>query len=112
MTDNITPSVAETIIREELEKAASLISGARRLMAEGRSVDLSAVEDRVRTITTAFQSAPDVVQSSYKEHLGVLLEILDSLQIDLETRHKALEEGMKNIRHREARNAYGPKDKP
>ena len=112
MADNITPSVVETIIREELEKAASLISGARRLMAEGRSVDLSAVEDRIRTITTAVQSAPDAVQSTYKEHLTVLLEILDSLQVDLETRHKALEESMKNIRHREARSAYGPKDKP
>ena len=112
MTDSISPSMAETIIREELEKAASLISGARRLMAEGRSVDLSAVEDRIRTITTAVQSAPDAVQSTYKEHLTVLLEILDSLQIDLETRHKALEEGLKNIRQREARSAYGPKDKP
>jgi hypothetical protein len=112
MTDNSTPLVAETVIREELEKAASLISGARRLMAEGRSVDLSAVEDRVRTITTAVQSAPDAVQSAYKEHLSVLLDILDALEIDLENRHKTLEEGMKSIRHREARGAYGPKDKP
>lgn len=112
MSANKIPSGVETVIREELEKAASLISGARRLMAEGRSVDLSALEERVRTITDAVQTAPDAVQSAYKEHLGVLLEILDALQSDLERQHKTLEEGVKSIKHREARGAYGPKDKP
>lgn len=105
------PTDAATVIKDELEKTASLISGARRLMAEGRSVDLSALEDRVRTIADAVQNAPVDVQDSYKEHLGVLVEILDALEGDLEGQHKALEEGLKNIKHREAHGAYGPKDK-
>lgn len=111
MTDNGAPSGTEKIIREELEKAASLISGARRLMAEGRSVDLSALEDRVRTIAAAVQDAPGEIQDAYKEHLGVLVEILDALEADLQSQHKALEEGMKTIKHREAHGAYGAKDK-
>lgn len=103
---------AETVVRQELEKAASLISGARRLMAEGRSVELGALEDRVRTITTTLHDMPADTQSRYKEHLEVLLEILDSLQTDMEDRHKALEDGLDAIKRREATGAYGQKDKP
>lgn len=105
------PTEGEKIIREELEKTASLVVGARRLMAEGRSVDLNALEERVRTITAAVQSAPATLQSTYKEHLGVLVEILDALERDIEGQHKALEEGLKSIKHREAHGAYGSKDK-
>lgn len=111
MTDTGTPADADEIIRQELEKAASLIAGARRLMAEGRSVDLTALEDRVRTIAAAVQDAPGEVQETYREHLGVLVEVLDALQGDLEGQHKALEEGMKSIKQREAHGAYGTKDK-
>lgn len=111
MTDNDSPPGAEQIVRAELEKAASLISGARRLMAEGRSVDLSALEERVRTIAAAVKDAPDEVQATYKEHLGALVDVLDALEGDLQDQHKALEEAMKTIKHREAHGAYGPKDK-
>jgi len=111
MTHTPPPNGAERIIREELEKTASLISGARRLMAEGRSVDLSALEDRVRTITDAMQNAPADVQTTYTDHLSALLDILDALQGDLESQHKALEEGLKTIKTREAHGAYNPKDK-
>lgn len=95
-------------IREELEKAASLISGARRLMAEGRHVDLSAMEERVRAITQAIAAAPEVA-SAYKEHLQTLVGALDILEQDLQTHHKAMEDGLNTIRHREAHDAYGPK---
>ena len=107
MTDNAPPKQADEVIHEELEKAASLISGARRLMSEGRSVDLSALEERVRTIAAAVQAAPGDVQDTYKEHLSVLVDILDALQTDLESQHKALEDGMKSIKQREAHGAYG-----
>jgi hypothetical protein len=105
------PTEGEQLIREALEKAASLVVGARRLMAEGRSVDLTALEERVRTITSAVQNAPADIQSTYKEHLSVLVEILDTLEHDIEGQHKALEEGLKSIKHREAHGAYGSKDK-
>lgn len=101
----------ENTIREELEKAASLISGARRLMAEGRHVDLSAMEERIRAITQAVSAAPPEIASDYKEHLQTLMEALDVLENDLEAHHKAMEDGLNTIRHREAQDAYSPKKK-
>lgn len=103
---------AEATVRQELEKAASLIAGARRLMAEGRSVELSALEERVRTITSALRAMPEEAQSRYREHLEVLLDILEALETDLEERHKTLQDGLDAIKRREATGAYGPKDKP
>ena len=101
----------EQTIRQELEKAASLITGARRLMAEGRHVDLSAMEERVRRITEAIKTAPDELAVSFKAHLEALLAALDALEHDLESHHAALEDGLNTIRHREAQDAYGPKKK-
>lgn len=99
----------EETIRQELEKAASLISGARRLMAEGRHVDLSAMEERMRAITEAVQAAPPDVAASFKDHLGTLMEALDVLEQELQAHHDALENGINTIKHREAQDAYGPK---
>jgi len=99
----------EELIRQELEKAANLISGARRLMSEGRQVDLSAMEERVRAVTQAVDTAPPEVAREYKDHLLALMEALDVLDHDLQTHHKVLEEGLTTIRHREAEIAYGPK---
>ena len=99
----------EDTIRQELEKAASLITGARRLMAEGRHVNLNAMEERVRVITESFQAAPEDVALRYKEHLETLLEALDALEKDLTAHHEALESGLKTIRQREAMSAYEPK---
>jgi len=101
----------EDTIRQELEKAASLITGSRRLMAEGRHVDLSAMEERIRAITEAVQAAPPDVAANFKEHLGALLEALDALEHDLQAHHRALEDGLSSIKHRTAHDAYGPKKK-
>lgn len=103
--------VFEDTIRQELEKAANLISGARRLMAEGRHVDLSAMEERIRTITEAIQAAPSELASTYKDHLSALLEALDVLDLELKAHHEALESSLQGIKHREAHDAYGPKKK-
>lgn len=112
MSGASSPSPAEQAIREELEKTAALISGARRLMAEGRSVDLSNLEERVKAVTEAVRAAPEDVAAGYKEHLSALLDILDVLEADLETQHAVLEEGLRAIQHRAAHDAYGPKGKP
>lgn len=115
MSDNahLPPKSAELLIRTELEKAASLITGARNLMSEGRSIDLSAVEERVRAVTEAIAAAPPATAATFKEHLNVLVEILDTLQTDLEGQHLALEDGVKTIKHREAAGAYTqPADAP
>ncbi|MEG3618378.1 hypothetical protein V5T82_07940 [Magnetovibrio sp. PR-2] len=102
---------AEELIREELEKAASLITGARQLMAEGRHVELSAMEERIRAVTEAITTAPEAIASNYKDHLVALSAALDALETDLETHQKAREDGLNAIRHREAKDAYGPPKK-
>lgn len=101
----------EDLIREELEKTASLISGARRLMAEGRHVDLSAMEDRVRAITQAITAAAPEVAARYRDHLEALMQALDALETDLQSHHEALQDGLAAIRQREAHDAYKPKKK-
>ncbi|OEJ68707.1 hypothetical protein [Magnetovibrio blakemorei] len=99
----------EELIREELEKTASLISGARRLMAEGRHVDLSAMEDRVRAITQAITAAAPKVAAGYRDHLEALMQALEVLETDLQSHHEALQDGLSAIRQREAHDAYKPK---
>ncbi len=107
---NDTPPDAETIIREEMEKTAALVSGARRLMAEGRCVDLSALEERIKTIVKALHAAPRDVASGYQTHVEVLLEILDVLESDLTEQFCTLENALKALQHRKAMDAYGAKD--
>lgn len=106
------PTEAEARIREELEKAASLISGARRLMTEGRTVELGALEERMRAVSQAVRAAPDDVAQGYKEHLNALMEALDALEADLENQHQALETGLQSIRRREAQGAYAATSPP
>ena len=44
-----------TAVREELEKAVSLVTAARRLLATGTMVDLSALEVKVRFVCTTVE---------------------------------------------------------
>jgi len=97
---------SEQAIRLELEKTASLLTGARDLLTEGRSINLSAVEGRVRSVTEAIAAATPEIAAAFKEHLTVLVDILDTLQTDLEGQHQALTDSMKSIQHREAAGAY------
>lgn len=97
----------EAIIREELAKAASLITASQGLMAEGRSVDLSAIEDRVRIITETVSGAPPDVAASFKDHLTTLLEILDTLEADIEQQQQQLDDNLSSMKRRTATHAYG-----
>ncbi|MFC1674148.1 hypothetical protein ACFL12_08485, partial [Pseudomonadota bacterium] len=69
-----------------------------------------ALDDRMSALNDALQTAPEDVAQSYKEHLDALMEILDALEGDLESHHRATEDGLNRIKHRAAKNAYGPKD--
>ena len=109
MSDKNSPTElsAEQTIRDELEKIAGLITASRHLMTEGRSVDLSAVEERVRIITEAVTEAPPEIASTFKEHLEALFDILNSLQDDLEQSHQTLQDKLKFMARRTATDAYG-----
>lgn len=72
--------------REELAKVSSMVLTARRLVAGGALVDLSALEDRVRAICEAVQQMPVEEGRSLLEELRALISRLDQLAGDLEAR--------------------------
>ena len=72
--------------REELAKVSSLVLTARRLVAGGALVDLSALEDRVRTVCDSVQRMPREEGQGLLDELQALIGRLDQLAGDLEDR--------------------------
>jgi len=72
--------------REELEKVSSLVLTARRLVAGGALVDLSALEERVRAICETVQRMPVEEGRSLLDELHALIGRLNQLAADLEDR--------------------------
>jgi hypothetical protein len=84
MNDEPVTAMAQT--REELAKVSSLVLTARRLVAGGALVDLSALEDRVRVVCEAVQQMPIEEGRGLLEDLRALIGRLDQLAGDLEAR--------------------------
>ena len=72
--------------REELAKVSSLVLTARRLVAGGALVDLSALEDRVRTVCESVQRMPREDGQGLLDELQALISRLNQLAGDLEDR--------------------------
>jgi len=72
--------------REELAKVSSLVLTARRLVAGGTLVDLSALEERVRLICETVQQMPREEGQELLDELQALIGRLDQLAGDLEER--------------------------
>jgi hypothetical protein len=72
--------------REELAKVSSLVLTARRLVASGALVDLTALEERVRLVCESVQQMPVEEGRSMLDDLRALIGRLDSLAADLESR--------------------------
>ena len=85
MSDEFLPDAAGHA-REELAKVSSLVLTARRLVASGALVDLSALEDRVRLICEAVQQMPAEEGRGMLDDLRALISRLDTLAADLEQR--------------------------
>ncbi len=74
-------------VREELEKAASLVTTARRLFATGTMVDLSALNGKIRSVCTALaEGDPDEGRP--------LIPAMESLIADLDLLAEAINERM------------------
>lgn len=74
-------NAAET--RQELEKVSSLVLAARRLLASGALVDLSAIQDRVGAVCDAVQGMPREDGQGLLDELLALIRRLDMLGADL-----------------------------
>lgn len=78
---------APTDVAEELEKAASMVTTARRLLATGTMVDLSALEGKVRSIC-------DALAGMSREDSCALLPVMERLLRDLDRLAEAITERM------------------
>ncbi len=72
--------------REELAKVSSLAMTARRLLAGGKLVDLSALEERVRAVCESVQAMPREEGRNLLDDMRSLINKLDQLTRELEGR--------------------------
>ncbi|MTJ82625.1 MAG: hypothetical protein F8N37_16675 [Telmatospirillum sp.] len=72
--------------REELSKVSSLALTARRLIASGKLVDLSALEERVRAVCETIGSMPREDGQDLIGDMEALIGRLDQLERDLQKR--------------------------
>lgn len=75
---------AATHPREELTKVSSLVLTARRLLASGTLVDLSAIEERVGAVVAAVKAMPPEEGRALVDDLCALIDRLDRLGEDLQ----------------------------
>ena len=66
-------------MREELAKVSSLVFTARKLLATGTLVDLSAIEERVRGVAEAVAEMPQEDGRTLLDDLLALMRRLDGL---------------------------------
>ncbi|CAA7612780.1 hypothetical protein [Magnetospirillum sp. UT-4] len=79
--------MSAVLVAEELEKAASMVTAARRLLATGTMVDLSALEGRVRLIC-------ETLAAMEREEGQALLPVMERLIADLDRLAAAITERM------------------
>lgn len=79
-------------IREELEKASSLVVTARRLLATGTMVDLSALEGKVRFACTELATMEREDGRPLMPLMEALIGELDRLAEAIRERHQPLME--------------------
>jgi len=86
MADNDSPMD----VALEIDKVASVVATARRLLAEGKMVDLSALEDKVRAICEAIRMQPQDEPEHLQEAMRAAIGDLDKLAEDLRDRFGAV----------------------
>jgi len=91
---------------EEVHKVTSLIDTARRLLGEGKSVDLAALEEKVETLCRAIRQAPTGEAKKLSEPLATLIDKLDGLAADLTRQHQSLRAGAGGAISQQAVGAY------
>jgi hypothetical protein len=79
----------EATVREEMEKIYSVVATARRLIGEGRLIDLSAMPTRVQTICATVAALPIEQGKLLAPLLERLIAHLDELAAELTARHRS-----------------------
>ncbi len=93
-------------ILPEVDKVTSLVATARRLLAEQKMVDLSALEGKVRELCDAIRRAPPGETAAGKASLTAILEDLDRLAAELTAQNEDVSAQTVNTVRRQAMDAY------
>lgn len=78
---------------DEVQKVASMVGTARRLLATGTMVDLSALETKVAGLCAAVDRLPRDEGRSLVPSLDALMGSLDRLAADIEAHHRRFQPG-------------------
>ena len=87
-------------IWEELEKAISLVTTARRLIATGARFDLTALEGKIRFVCREAESLEDTESTTMLPVMEALIEDLDHLCQSIETKQQPLAERLADLEGR------------
>ncbi len=97
-----------TDLAQETEKIATLIAAAGRHLAEGKMVDLTALENKVRALCQAIGEAPAGEARGLKGAIEAILRDLDGLEVELTDHLRDLRGEMEGTFRKKAIGAYGP----
>ena len=71
---------------EEANKVVSLIATARKLIGEGKRIDLAALEGKVARLCESVKEAPSGDREELKSAIAAILDDLDRLETELRAR--------------------------
>ncbi len=108
-----TDSEKNSDIATEMDKVASVIATARRMLDEGKMVDLSALGAKVEVLCEGARNAPPAEREALARSMEALVAALDDLAEALKTQFGTLCAESRAPDRTRALNAYGtPKKKP
>ncbi len=90
----------------EADKLTSLVTTARRLLAEKKMVDLSALDGKVRALCDAIRRVPPEDTAAVKAALTDILEGLDRLEAELTVQNEDVNAQTVNAARRQAMDVY------
>ena len=98
------PTAAE--ISQQMEKVESLMSTSRRLLKEGKMVDLSALEERIRELTDNLKKCDPETAKPFIPAVHKLIDSLEGIEQNLKEHQQGLLESEADMDRKKARNAY------
>lgn len=101
---NDTPQTLPADLALEMDKVASVIATARRLMADGRTIDLSTLEGRIDALCVRVRQTPPASRDVVVRAMENLVRALDELEAAIRTRVGGAES--EGVARRRVLNAY------
>jgi len=93
-------------IDNKTQKVAALINAARRLLADGQIVDLSALQGKVKELCLAIESNPPSEESNVTESVNEIILTLDSLAREVQSQFDGLAGTLGTTDRQRAAKAY------